>query len=48
MLANKLIEKGAVNEAQKLRSNILITEKDIGNYVKQKVNANMSREGGSP
>eukprot|EP00347_Sterkiella_histriomuscorum_P013184 403365686 len=35
-LANKLIEIGTSNQTQKLKSNLLITEKSINNYVQNK------------
>lgn len=35
-MANKLIEIGSSNQTQKLKSNLLITEKSINHYVKDK------------
>ena len=42
VLAKKLIKKGQLNESQKLKSNLLITEKSIQDYLSQKQSAGPS------
>ena len=44
LLANKLIQKGKQNETQKLKSNLLITERSINDYIKQSKEANVEHE----